>query len=114
MNENIFGLYFLLCGKNELESEIVRHFKKYTGSIPIPNALLYCTRETTSEEVELFLHRAILCKEKALFCIINPEKLQIKPKNKLKDIIGEYMKSENYITLEKMNSALIFFYDEPQ
>ena len=67
------GIY--LNSSTNLENEIIFYYKYFTNNTPIASTLLLCKKDTTSEEITSFLHRAILCKYKIYFCLARTDYL---------------------------------------
>ena len=102
-NENYKGFYLYYCEK--IEKEIFQLYKYLTGNIPIAQNVLLCNKETSKEEIESFLYRAILCKFHSCFIIGGIESLEFIPNNHLIELLKILLiKNE-----KKMNSCLIIF-----
>ena len=52
-----------------MEKEIIKLFWDKLKEIPIAQNVLITSKETSSEEIQSFLHRAILCNYNTLFVV---------------------------------------------
>ena len=75
------GIYSYECQKNTMEKHIIDLFWDKLTELPIAQNLLIINKETSSEEIQSFLHRAILCNYNTLFVI------------ELNDSFSEYQQS---------------------
>ena len=64
-----------------LQVNVLQLYKYLTKSIPKAQYILFCNKETTSEELTAFLYRALLGKLHSFFIIAGIELLQSKEKN---------------------------------
>ena len=63
------GIYINECSKNEKEKFIINLFKDKINQLPIAQNVLITNKETSSEEVQSFFHRSILCNYNTLFVV---------------------------------------------
>jgi len=63
------GIYLLESGDDSLEEYIINLFFDKTSGLPIAQNILICNKETSSEEIQAFFHRAILCNYNNLFVV---------------------------------------------
>ena len=92
------GIYFYISLNQDIDSLFI--YQKLTDKLPINACFLYCTPETTSEELIVFLYRSMCCKNPILFCIINTELLNYFQSRLLINIIKK---------LTKYNIIKVFF-----
>ena len=69
------GLYNYLSTDNGIEEDILSWYFLLTNNYPISQALLMCNKETSTDEIISFIHRAILCQDNVLFMISKIEEL---------------------------------------
>jgi len=55
------GISIIKCKKISMEELILSLFMKKLGKLPIAQNILICSNETSIEEIQSFLYRAILC-----------------------------------------------------
>ena len=93
------GFYLYSCVDN-LEKQLYQLYNYLTGKRPVAQNILFCNVDTTKEEIESFLYRAILCQYNSCFMIGGIESLEFGPKNYLieflNEIISEY--GENMVS----------------
>ena len=63
------GIYLLECETNSMEEDIINLFWENIKELPIAQNVLITNKETTSEEIQAFFHRAILCDYNTLFVV---------------------------------------------
>ena len=63
------GIYLHECENNTKEKYIIDLFWNKLTELPIAQNLLITSKETSSEEIQSFLHRAILCNYNTLFVV---------------------------------------------
>ena len=68
-SENNKGISIIKCKKISMEEYILYLFIKKLGKLPIAQNILICNNETSIEEVQSFLYRAILCEFNTLFTV---------------------------------------------
>ena len=67
--ENIKGISIYQCTEKSMEEYILNLFNDYLDQLPIAQNVLICSKETSIEEMQSFLYRAILCEYNTLFVI---------------------------------------------
>ena len=125
-NENILkGIYIYESKSESMEEDILQIFIDTTGRLPIAQNILITNKETSYEEMQAFLNRAILCRYNTLFVIeINESfsEYQQRYLNRFIDKLLSY-KNESYTKLKKktvdkgspseyMDSYLVFVCNE--
>ena len=63
------GIYIQECDKNTMEKFIIDLFWDKLTQLPIAQNVLITNKSTSSEEIQSFLHRAILCNYNTLFVV---------------------------------------------
>ena len=63
------GIFISNCANISMEEYIVKLFQEKLGKLPIAQNILICSLETSIEEIQSFLYRAILCDYNTLFTI---------------------------------------------
>jgi hypothetical protein len=63
------GIDIYECGKLTMEESILILFLEKTNNLPIAQNVLIANKETSSEEIQAFFHRAILCIYNTLFVV---------------------------------------------
>ncbi len=63
------GIYLHECENNSMEEYIINLFYEKTVDLPIAQNVLIGNKETSSEEIQAFFHRAILCNYNNLFVV---------------------------------------------
>ena len=104
IKEKYKGVFTFLGEK--LELDLFKIFKYLTGSNPIAQNILICKKETTNEEINAFLYRAIKCPFYSCFIIGGLETLEFVQKSFLIELLDYFFQKGN----EKINSCLIFLY----
>ena len=119
------GIYSHKCVNESAEEFILKMFLDKIGQLPIEQNILICNKETSQEEMQAFLSRAILCDYNTLFLvkIINSfTEFQYNIMCTYIDSLLKY-KYEKYKengnknvektkTEEYLNSCIIFVYEE--
>ena len=118
------GIYLYECGNKSKEEFIINLFWEKVKELPIAQNVLITNNETTSEEIQAFFHRAVLCKYNTLFVIeINDSfsEFQQSIMNNYIDILLSYKNNEyNKETKENidkksteiyLDSCIVFIYD---
>ena len=86
------GFYFY--GYEAKEYDAWRLFIKMTGNQPTNTNLLYCNIDTTIEEINIFILRAIFCQVNSLFMIVIPKNLNINHKSYIIKMLKKKAKKE--------------------
>ena len=92
---NLKGIYFYESKSESMEEDILQIFLDKIGKIPIAQNILITNKETSYEEMQAFLNRAILCRYNSLFVIEINESFsenQLRNLNKLVDKLLTYKK----------------------
>ena len=89
-----------------LQKNVLQLYKYLTKSIPKAQYILFCNKETTSEELTAFLYRALLCKLHSCFIIAGIELLPFKEKITFQTIFKELYEGDE----KKMKSCLVVAY----
>ena len=119
------GLYLYKCEKDSMEKFIINLYLDFIQELPIAQNILITNEETTSEEIQSFFHRAILCNYNTLFVVqINDSfsDFQQGIMNNFIDILLSY-KTNEYNTINKanidkssfekyINSYIVFVYEK--
>ena len=63
------GIFLHECKNYSMEQYIIELFWDKIGKLPISQNILITNKETTEEEIQAFLHRAILCRYNTLFVV---------------------------------------------
>ena len=118
------GIYLHKCQSNTMEKEIIKLFWDKLKEIPIAQNVLITSKETSSEEIQSFLHRAILCNYNTLFVVeINEsfsehqqnimnsylDQLLIYKNNKFKDETDDII--DKKYTQKYLDSCVVFIYN---
>ena len=69
INNKCKGIYLHECDNNSMERFIINLFWDKIGELPIAQNVLITNKETSSEEIQAFFHRAILCNFNTLFVV---------------------------------------------
>ena len=123
------GFDFIICKKISMEEYILSLFKEKLGieQLPISQNLLICSKETSIEEIQSFLYRAILCEYNTLFVFEIIESLTDFQYSKIYTYIDrilsiklEKYKSKNKENVDKLktkiylNSYIVFIYNKKE
>ena len=114
-NKNTYkGIYFHKCENESMEEFVLKLYFDKLGQLPIAQNILICNKETSEEEIQAFLYRAILCEFNTLFTINIYDSFTHIQKNIMNNYINELlsyrrekMKTEkNMVEKEKTNTYL--------
>ena len=88
-----------------MEEYIFNLYQENLEMLPIAQNILICSNETSFEEIQSFLYRAILCKYNTLFVIEIIESFSKIQQNKMCNCINKILsyKCEKYISNNKEN-----------
>ena len=102
------GIYSYECTNNSIEEFIVRLFLDKTNELPIAQNILFANKETSFEEMQSFLHRAILCPHNNLFIIEINGSFSESQKNLMNSCIYQLLlfKKEKYNEEKKENADI--------
>ena len=101
------GIYRTPCQITEFEKRVLQIYFHFTGNLPLPNTVLFCNEETTTEEIFSFLYRTILCNYHVLFTLINIDSLELSKRNEAIKLLSEL--NTKY---KNKNSMLIIIYQK--
>ena len=116
------GFYIFKCENLSMEEYILYLFLEKLEKLPIAQNILICSRETSTEEIQSFFYRAILCPYNTLFVIEILQSFSNFQYNKMYSYIGKILtyKVENFEkeakginksnTREYLNSSIFFVY----
>ena len=106
VNENNFykGFYFYASCLDEYD--IVLIYDSLTGRKPANSNMLFCNKDTTLEEINTFISKAIFCTINSLFMIAIPEYLNNTQKSYLINILCKKGQKEG----KMMVSCLLIFF----
>ena len=68
-SNDLKGIYLYECENCSMEEYILNLFLDKLSQLPIAQNILIINKETSSEEMQAFLHRAILCNYNSLFVV---------------------------------------------
>ena len=124
-SKNDKGIYLYECTNNSMEEFIINLFWEKINELPIAQNVLITSKETSTEEIQAFFHRAILCNYNTLFVVeINDSfsDYQQSKMNNYIDILLSYKNQryneESKENIEKKNtqdyldSCIVFVYDQ--
>jgi len=119
------GIYLFECENNSMEISILNFYWDKLRELPIAQNILFANEETSPEEIQGFLYRAILCNYNVLFIIeINDSfsdyqqgimngyitDLISEKYKKYKEQTKEYVDKRN--TKKYLDSCIIFIYEK--
>ena len=99
------GISIKKCTKISMEEYILGLFMEKLGKLPIAQNILICSNETSIEEIQSFLYRAILCDSNTLFTVEILESFSNFQHNKMYSYIDKLLsiKLEKYKKEHKDN-----------
>ena len=120
------GIYLHNCENESMEEFILNIFLDKMNQLPIAQNVLICSKETSIEEMQAFLYRAILCDFNTLFVVEINDSFSDFQQNIMYTYIDTLLtyKSEKYKENEKkknvdkantkeyLNSCIIFVYEQ--
>ena len=114
------GFYIKKCKNCSMEEYIIYLFQEKLKKLPIAQNILICSNETSIEEMQSFLYRAILCDQNTLFIIEILESFSNFQHNKMYSYIDKLLsykfenseiKNKNKLnTREYVNTCIYFIY----
>ena len=115
-NETLKGIYTYDSNSESMEEDILQIFLDKIGGLPIAQNILITNKETSYEELQAFLNRAILCRYNTLFAIEINESFSESQQRYLNRFIDKFLtyKCEKKGTNDKgnpkeyMDSCLVF------
>ena len=119
------GIYLHKCSKeNQMEKFIINLFWDKLTELPIAQNVLITSKETSIEEIQSFLHRAILCNYNTLFVVEINESFSEYQQNIMNSYIDQLLSYKNNkyndlsndkvdkkFTKKYMDSCLVFIYN---
>ena len=126
INNKCKGIYLHECENNSMERFILNLFWDKIGELPIAQNVLITNKETSSEEMQAFFHRAILCNYNTLFVVeindsFSDNQQSIMNRyvaNLLTEKFNSYKETENDEDINKkdtskyLDSCIVFIYDK--
>ena len=121
------GIYCHECEENSIGKFIYEIFLQKIGQKPIAQNILISSKETSPEEIQAFLYRAVLCDYNTLFVVeINEslsdyqqgimynflDELLIYKNDKFKSMDGKGMNIEKEKTKEYLDACIVFVYEK--
>ena len=120
------GIYLYECEENLIGKTIYELFLKKIGQKPIAQNILISSKETSIEEIQSFLYRALLCDYNTLFIVEINESLSDYQQGIMYNLLDELLiyKMEKYkaimkgINIEKgktneyLDSCIVFIYEK--
>ena len=103
----IKGLYTSQIKQETYEEDIIKIYMRYTKSLPIPQTLLLCNKNTTSEEIIAFIYRALYYNGNVLFGIAQIEFLNLSVKEEIISILEDELLGDKKRAIK---STLVLFY----
>ena len=102
------GISIVQCKKISMEEYILSLFMKKLDKLPIAQNILICSNETSIEEIQSFLNRAILCEFNTLFSVEILESFSNFQHNKMYSYIDKLLsiKLEKYKKENKEKSNI--------
>ena len=85
---NDFKGFYLYSCVGKPENQIFQLYKYLTGNTPFSQNILLCHMETSKEEIESFLYRAVFCNYNSCFMIGGIESLEFEQKNYLIELLN--------------------------
>ena len=90
--KNFEGIFFSINSNNNQEVEALNIYYYMTFNFPINTCFLYCSKNTSDEELKYFLLRCFLCEYYVLFCMINIDLLNYNLRRSLVKLLKKYIK----------------------
>ena len=122
---NYKGMFSYECEKNNMEKCLINLFWDNTFGLPIAQNVLITNKETSSEEMQAFFNRAILCKYNTLFIVEISESFSKYQQGLMNNYINNLLSYKNNKyneqtkqNIEKKNtkdyleSCIVFIYDK--
>ena len=110
------GIYLQKCNNISMEEYIIYLFWEKIVELPIAQNILICSKDTSFEEIQSFLYRAILCDYNTLFIIELTESFSECQYDELFSLFDsllsyKYEKNINEMNMQKyLNSCIVFIY----
>ena len=89
--------------------KFIHSFKvlSFYWKFPLPNTILLCNEDTTTEEIFSFLYRTILCQFHVLFTLVNIDSLELTKRHEAIKLLNNL--NNKY---QNKNSMLIIIYQK--
>ena len=123
-DNNFKGIYLYECKNNSMEEFIINLFYDKLLKLPSAQNVLITNKETSIEEMQAFLNRAILCNYNTLFIMEISDSISEFQQSMMNDYINQLLSYknekfniENKENVEKkytdkyLDSAIVFVYD---
>ncbi len=107
------GIYLHECEENSTGEFIYELFLKKIGKTPIAQNIIICSKETSVEEIQAFIYRAILCEYNTLFVVELNESFSDYQQNIMNNYIEELLKykfAEHNKTKERVRKKCTYLY----
>ena len=101
------GIYRTPCPIGDFEKIVLQIYNHFTGNLPLPNTILLCNEDTTTEEIFSFLYRTILCQFHVLFTLVNIDSLELTKRHEAIKLLNNL--NNKY---QNKNSMLIIIYQK--
>ena len=119
-SNSLKGIYFYKSESESMEEDILQIFLDKINILPIAQNILITNKETSYEEMQAFLSRAILCRYNTIFIIEINESFNENQQRHLNKILNKLLSyklahcniEEIDKTSEYMESCLIFIYNK--
>ena len=119
------GIFLHECEENSIDKFIYELFLQKIGQKPIAQNILITNKETSIEEIQAFLYRAILCDYNTLFVVEINESLSEYQQSIMSDFLdkllmfkmNKYKECNKEIKVEKienkdyLDACIVFFYE---
>ncbi|KAL6632242.1 hypothetical protein U3516DRAFT_808176 [Neocallimastix sp. 'constans'] len=86
-NKSHRGIYSFACPLEAIEINAIYSALYLTGNFPLAQTVLYCSEDTSKEEVLSFIYRAMKCDYPVLFMLLKPENLRVEVKQYLIELL---------------------------
>ena len=120
------GIYLQPSKSNTMEKYIINLFWEKLTELPIAQNVMITSKETSSEEIQSFLHRAILCNYNTLFVVEINESFSEYQQNIMNSYIDQLLiyqnnkfndenddnKVDKKFTQKYLDSCIVFIYSE--
>ena len=118
--EKLKGIFFFKSGNISMEEDILQIFLDKTGNLPIAQNILITNKETSYEEMQAFLNRAIFCRYNTLFVVEINESFSVDQQRHINRFLdkllsfkcGEKANANKGKTFEYMDSCIVFIYND--
>ena len=114
-DKEIKGIFKCKCDTNLMEEFIIKLFWNKLNQLPIAQNTLITSKETCEEEMQAFLHRAILCNYNTLFVVEISDSFTEQQQSIMNSYIDQLLtykkgNNEKAKTQKYMDSCLLFIY----